>query len=346
MKMRDVMRRLTAVAMLFWLTAFSSAPAAAQLRVVATTTDVTCLADSVGGSLVTVTSIGTGREDVHMLAAKPSFMVQANRADLWIRQGLELEIGFEPLVIEGARNPDIHPGRRGHLDVSRGVHLLDVPTGPVDRSMGDVHPMGNPHYHLDPLNGRIMARNILDRLVELDPDNRETFTKNYQAFIERLDRAMFGDEAAEAVEAERLWSLHTAGTLDALLEERDLPAGGWHALLAPWRGTRLVTYHRSWGYFARRFGLVVVDELEPKPGIPPSPRHLASLVARMQALDVKVILMEPFYSRRAPDLVAERTGAVVVEVGNMVGSEPAASDYIRMIDNIVRRMAEALEGQP
>jgi ABC-type Zn uptake system ZnuABC Zn-binding protein ZnuA len=273
------MKRSHYLALIIVLLMVLSTPVAAQLRVVATTTDLQCLAESVGGSLITATSIGTGREDVHMLAAKPSFMVQANRADLWIRQGLELEIGFEPLVIEGARNPDIHPGRRGHLDASHGIPLLDVPTVPVDRSLGDVHPMGNPHYHLDPYNARIMTRTIRDRLVALDPDNREAYVENHATFVARLDRAMFGDALLDAIDAERLWTLQISNTLEGLLAEQGLRAGGWHALMATHRGKSIVTYHKSWAYFARRFGLVVVDELEPKPGIPPTPRHLAAAVA-------------------------------------------------------------------
>ncbi len=335
--------RLVVAALIAVVAVSVSFDAAAQLRVVTTTTDLRCIAESVGGDLITATSIGTGREDVHMLAAKPSFMVQANRADLWIRMGLELEIGFEPLVLEGARNPEIHVGRRGHLDASHGVVLRDVPTVPVDRSMGDVHPMGNPHYHLDPYNGRIMARNIRDRLIDLDPANADAYRRNYDAFCAQIDRAMFGDAVVAALSADRLWEASSADTLDELLDREGLEPDGWYAMLLPHRGVKMVTYHRSWGYFAGRFGLEILDELEPKPGIPPTSRHLARLAARMEALEVPLILMEPFYSRRAPDLLAERTGAVVLEVGNMVESEPAAKDYISMMDNIVRRVAAALD---
>ncbi len=335
------MRILSALLLFFALPASS---VAAQLRVVTTTTDLRSLAEFVGGELITVSSIGTGREDVHLLAAKPSFMVQANRADLWIRIGLELEIGFEPLVLAGARNPNIHVGQRGHLDASHGVFLLDVPTTPVDRSLGDVHPMGNPHYHLDPYNGKVMARNIRDRLSDLDPPNRDAYNENYRAFCDRLNRAMFGDGLADAVtDATRLWAAHTAGEIDELIAAHGLEAEGWYGLLKPFRGARMVAYHRSWGYFARRFALEIIDELEPKPGIPPTSRHLAALATRMQALDVPVILMEPFYSRKAPDLLAARTNARVVEVGNMVDAEADAKDYITMIDAIVRRLATTLD---
>lgn len=319
--------------------------AVAQLRIVTTTTDLRSLATSVGGDLVSVSSIGTGREDVHMLAAKPSFMVQANRANLWIRMGCELEIGFEPLVIEGARNPDIHVGQRGHLDASAGIGLLEVPVVPVDRSMGDIHPMGNPHYHLDPFNGRIMARNIRERLIDLDPANAETYKTNCYRFLQCLDRAMFGDALVDTLDADQIWSAHTAGTLDSMIAEQGLVADGWYALMKPYAGKRIVTYHKSWVYFAKRFALEIVDDLEPKPGIPPTAKHLASLVPRIKALDVSLILMEPYYSRKAPDLVASRTDAVVVEVGNMVDAEPVANDYITMIDTIVQRIAQAFEAQ-
>ncbi|MBX3176332.1 MAG: zinc ABC transporter substrate-binding protein [Candidatus Hydrogenedentes bacterium] len=328
-----------------WLLAFSilalALNASAQLRIVTTTTDLKSLAEAVGGELVTVTSLGTGKEDIHQLAAKPSYMVAANKADLWIRQGLELEIGFEPLILEGARNPDIQIGRRGHLEASIGVRVRDVPTVPVDRSLGDVHPMGDPHVQSDPLNGRIMAKNIRDRLADLDPANADTYTANLAEFYAQLDTAMFGEALVREFSGEVLWAQQQGGALDAFLKERGREAGGWLAHMAPHRGARLVTYHRSWGYFADRFGLEVIGELEPKPGIPPTARHLAQLVERMQALGCKVVLMEPYYSQKAPQLVAARTGAEVVAVGNMVGSEPAASGYIAMIDNIVKQLSQA-----
>lgn len=317
------------------------------LRIVTTTTDLASITESIGGDLVSVSSISTGRNDVHLLAAKPSYMVQANRADLWIRQGLELEIGFEPLVLEGARNPRIHVGNTGHLDASVGIPALDVPTAPVDRSMGDVHPFGNPHYQIDPYIGRIVAVTILDRMKLLAPEHAADFEANHAAFERSLDVAMFGEELVDAFGGDRLWALQAEGRLERFLDGRNaadggpLALGGWAALMAPLRGERVVTYHRSWTYFAERFGLDIVGELEPKPGIPPTSPHLVEIVRRMQAFDVALILMEPFYSDRAPNLVAERTGARVVKVGNMVGSEPAASDYIAMIDNIVERVSAA-----
>jgi len=339
------MRHTRASAVRSGLLAFSilalALDASAQLRIVTTTTDLKSLAEAVGGELVSVTSLGTGKEDVHQMAAKPSYMVAANKADLWIRQGLELEIGFESLILEGARNPDIQIGRRGHLEASTGVPVRDVPTVPVDRSLGDVHPMGDPHVQSDPLNGRIMAKNIRDRLADLDPANADTYTANLASFFARLDAAMFGEALARDFRGELLWAHQRDGTLEAFLEEHGREAGGWLARLAPYRGARLVTYHRSWGYFTDRFGLEVIGELEPKPGIPPTARHLAQLVERMQALGCQVILMEPYYSRKAPQLVAARIGAKVVAVGNMVGSEPAASGYVAMIDNVVEHLAQA-----
>ena len=313
-----------------------------QLDIVTTTTDLKSLAEFVGGDLVQVDSIATGREDVHMLAAKPSYMVRANRAGLWIRKGLEFEIGFEPLVLEGARNPDIHVGRRGHLDASQDVRILGVPTVPVDRSMGDVHPLGNPHYHLDPLNGRIMAETIATRLRQLDPGNADVYAANLERFQRDLDVSMFGEDAVEAIGGEQLWELKTRGELESTLDDRDVSVGGWYASMRPYRGARIVTYHKSWTYFADRFNLEIVDELESRPGIPPSSRHLAQLVQRIPAENVQLILMEPFYSRRAPDLVSERTNIPVVEVGNSVNMQPEATNYITMFDNIISQFTAAL----
>ena len=314
------------------------------ISIVTTTSDLASIAQAVGGDRVEVEALSTGTQDPHFISAKPSYMTKAHNAGLWIRMGLELEVGYEPLILRGARNNRIHIGQPGHLDVSEGVERLEVPTTlQIDRSMGDVHGMGNPHYQSDPFNGRIIATNICKRLCQLDPAHADTYKANHAAFLDRLDRAMFGDALVQAAGADALWAAMNRGKLETLLARYpDATPGGWWAQMQPYQGAKVVTYHKSWPYFARRFGLDIVGQLEPKPGIPPSPRHLIDLAGIMQAEGAKLILMRPFYSRKAPDLLAEKTGASVLVVADSVGGQPEAIDYISMLNNLVTRISSAL----
>ena len=317
-------------------------PAKDKLNVVTTTTNLASIAEAVGGNHVSVAAISTGQEDPHYIAAKPSFMLKARKADLWIRVGLELEIGYEGLILEGSRNPKIHVGTPGHLDASQGIAPLEVPAGKVTRSMGDVHPLGNPHYWLDPYNGRIIARNICRRLAQLDPAHAGDYDRNLAAFNLALDQAMFGSKAVEAVGGEKLWKMQSDGSLDSFLKDHGLAPDGWLGKLGPFAQAKLVTYHRSWPYFLRRFHLDDVAELEPKPGIPPGPAHLLDVINTMDAQKARIILMEPFYNRADAAAVAEKTGARVVEVATAVHGQPQADNYLDMLDNIVTRFSAAL----
>ncbi len=320
-----------------------SAQGSDKLQVVTTTTDLAAIARAVGGDKVEVTSIATGYEDPHFIAAKPSYMMAARKADLWIRVGLELEIGYEELILDGSRNARIRVSTPGHLDASEGVLRLEVPTQRIDRSMGDIHPLGNPHYWIDPLNGRIVAKSIGKRLGSLAPEHAEYFKEQTVSFQRELDERMFGQELVAKTGGGKLWAALLKGQLDKVLGQPGHPAlGGWLATMQSHAGQKVVTYHRSWSYFVHRFGLVVVEELEPKPGIPPSPGHVADVVKRVKAEGVKVLLMEPFYTRKAPDLVASETGSSVVECANSVGGQTEATDYLTMIDNIVKRVSVAL----
>ncbi len=277
-----------------------------KLNVVTTTPTFASIAESVGGEHVSVTSIGSGDEDPHFIQAKPSYMMKARKADLWICVGMELEIGYEGLILQGSRNPRIQKNTPGHLDASEGIMKLEVPTGKIDRSMGDVHPLGNPHYWLDPYNGKIIAKNICQRLKLLDPEHAGDYDRNLAAFDSKLDNAM----------------------------------AGWVAKLKPFEHSKIVIYHRSWPYFANRFNLDVVAELEPKPGIPPGPGHILEVINIMKSEKAGVILMEPFYNRDDAEAVAKKTGAKVVVVPNAVNEQ--VKDYIAMLDNVVNRLSEAL----
>lgn len=319
--------------------------ARAELKIVTTTSDLASMARSVGGDHVRVESLQNGQQDPHFLQAKPSYIIKAKNADLWIRVGMELEIGYEAVILDTARNPRIRPGQPGHLDASATVLVLEKPAGRVDRSMGDVHPEGNPHYWLDPYNGRQVARAICKRLKLLDGAHRADYDANCAAFTRRLDEAMFGPELVAAVGGDRLWEAELQGTLPAFLEGLQLTGtlAGWKARMQPCAGRKVVTFHRSWPYLLQRFGLLTAAELEPKPGIPPGPAHVAEVVAIMRAQQARVILMEPFYPASDARAVADKASAVVVVAANATGGQPEAKDYLAMLDNAVNRLAGGLE---
>lgn len=313
---------------------------AGPLRIVTTTSDLASIAEAVAGDAAEVTGIATGRQDPHFLQAKPSYIVRARQADLWIRVGMELEIGWEPPILEGARNPRILVGADGHLDASENVLRLGVPTERVTRDMGDVHPSGNPHYWLDPLNGRIVAETIAERLIRLAPEQAETFRGNLAEFKRRLDSRMFGAELVAEMGGDTLWALLLNEQLNAELQDRGLDGklGGWLGTMRPHRGAPIVIYHESWNYFTERFGLDIVGVLEPKPGVPPRSTHLARMAQLVQDKGVKVILIEPFYNIRAAEFIARRSDAVVVVAADSVGGTAEASDYLSMLDAVIRKL--------
>ena len=317
---------------------------AAAVKIVATTTDLADISHAVAGDLAEVSSITTGREDPHTLTAKPGFIVRARDADVWIRVGMELEIGWEPVILRDARNSRIHVGTPRHIDASDHVIRLEVPTQRVTRDQGDVHPEGNPHYWLDPLNGRLVAATIAERLSALYPEHKAKFVENLHRFERDLDTRMFGSALVEALGGETLWKAAAEKHLEALLTEKGAAdkAGGWYGTMRPHLGKTLVTYHRSWVYLTERFGLKGDLQLEPKPGIPPSAKHLASLVSEAGARQAHVILQEPFYTLKAADFVASRTGGKVVVVPTMTGGAAEAGSYLEMLDNVIRKVSASL----
>ena len=288
--------------------ALAAAPAGAQLRVVTSTTDLYDIARAVGGARISATHIGEGYQDPHFIEAKPSFVLQLRRADVWAFVGLDLEVAWMPLLLDGARNAKIRRGGSGHLDVSRAIPLLDIPRGNVDRSQGDVHPLGNPHYWLNPENGRRIARLFRERFTQLDPAGAAGYTANERAFSQRLSAA-----------------------------ER-----GWADELAQIKGKPVVAWHTSWRYLADYTKMNIVGFMEPKPGVPPSPAHLAGLIQTMRRTGAKVIIMEPFYARKTADFVAARTGAKVLVLPPSVGGTKAVPDYVALLKHNVEQLAAAV----
>jgi zinc/manganese transport system substrate-binding protein len=285
--------------------------AARKVRVVATTTDLKWATEQVGGERVEVVALMHPLQNPHTVQPRPSFIVQLNRADLLVRIGLDYEEVWLPPMVDEARNPKVRRGGTGDVDASRGIPLIEIPQGRVTREQGEVHIFGNPHYWLDPANMRLIARNIAEGLKRVDPANADDYDRN----LRQTERA-----------------------LSDLQEETERMA-------APLRGEKFVAYHTTWSYLANRYGFKIVGYLEPKPGIPPSASHLADLILLMRREQVKVILKEPFYENRLPNMVAQRTGAKVVEVCPSVGGEPGTETYPKLLRHILSKLVNAMQNE-
>lgn len=320
--------------------------ASEKIVILTTTTDLADITRRITGELAEVSSLCDGREDPHALTVRPSFIVKAREAQVWIRVGMELEVGWEPPILRDSRNRRIQVGAPGHIDVSEKIIPLDVPQGEVTRDQGDVHAYGNPHYWLDPLNGRLAARYIATRLETLYPQHTEKFRGNLAGFLQALDQCMFGDALLKRMGGARLWKLLLQGSLESDLEQSgaaDL-CGGWYALMRPYSGRPVATYHRSWIYLLQRFQLRIGGELEPKPGIPPSPRHLHQLSETFKVQGVQIILQEPFYSSKAAELLAARLPeSKILVCPNSTGGGEGANTYLNMLDHVIHRLAKAFE---
>jgi ABC-type Zn uptake system ZnuABC Zn-binding protein ZnuA len=282
-------------------------PAEAALKVVTTTEDLASLAREVGGDRISVEALARGYQDPHFVEPKPSFILKLHAAELLIAVGRELEIGWLPPLVQQSRNAEIQPGARGYLDASLTAKILEIPTGQITRAMGDVHAQGNPHYWLDPDNGRRIAQAIQGKLGELSPNDRDYFAQRYTDFDRRLGEA----------------------------------GKRWDAAMAPYRGLKVVTYHRSWPNFAERFGLDVIGYVEPKPGIPPSPAHTIDLIQEMKRQQVKILIVEPYFDLRTPQAVARETGAQLLVLPPSVGGVKEATDYIKLFDHLVAQVTAA-----
>jgi zinc/manganese transport system substrate-binding protein len=282
---------------------------AANVSVVTTTEDLAALTREVGGDKVTVDFMGRGYQDPHFVEAKPSFILKLSKADLLIAVGRELEIGWLPALVQQSRNARIQPGADGYLDASLTARILEIPTGQVTRAMGDVHPLGNPHYWLDPGNGRRIAQAIQQKLAAMRPADAGYFQARLADFDRRLGEA----------------------------EKR------WDAAMAPYKGLKIVTYHKSWPNFTERFGLDVIGYVEPKPGIPPSPTHTMELIQEMRRQNVKILLVEPYFDLKTPNSIGRETGAKVLVMSPSVGGEKEVTDYIALFDRDIKLLVTAIK---
>src|SRR5712692_2660791 len=284
------------------------AKAAEKIRVVTTTTDLKALTEAVGGELVDVDALARGNQNAHDLEIRPSLMVKVRRADLLVMNGLELDQWAE-VVVQGANNPKVIPGAPGRVDASEGILVLEVPHSRVDRSMGDVHPVGNPHYTVDPGMASAITANILQGLARIAPQHRAAFERNRQDFLRRLDQAM----------------------------------ARWSAILAPFKGAKVIVDHNMWPYFLTRFGLVQAGSVEERPGIPPTPGHLTKLIAQIREERIKVILTVPWGDRELAERVAQETGARTVLVASAVGAVKGTDTYLDAIDYNVKALVQGLQ---
>ena len=304
--MRTVPRAVAAALLALGVLA-GGAAAADKIRVVATTTDLKALTEAIGGDLVEVDALARGNQNAHDLEVRPSLMVKVRRADLLVMNGLELD-QWADVVVQGANNSRVIPGAPGRVDASQGIMVLEVPTTRVDRSMGDVHPLGNPHYTLDPGMAPAVTANILSGLVRVAPQSRAVFERNRQEFLGRLDEAM----------------------------------ARWVKLLEPFKGAKIVVDHNMWPYFLTRFGLVQAGTIEERPGIPPTPAHLTRLIALMKAEQVKVVIMAPWGDQKLAERVAQDAGAKAVTLATGVGAMKGTDTYLDMVDHDVKTLAQAL----
>ena len=305
--------RFTAMALSFALVCASLFPVAgradSKIRIMTATTDLASLAQEIGGDKVDVESVARGYQDPHFVDPKPSFLLKLSKAELLIVVGLELEIGWLPPLITQSSNPRIQVGAPGYFDASRFAKILELPTGQVTRAEGDVHPLGNPHYWLDPDNGLRIAKGIQTKLSEMRPNDAAYFGQRYDAFEQRLKQS---DQQ-------------------------------WQAQMKPYAGRKVVTYHRSWPNFAEHFGLNVVGYVEPRPGIPPSPQHTVELIGQMKRDGVKVIMVEPYFDLKTPNSIARDTGAVVVVLMPSVGGEKEITDYFKLFDYDIAKLKKAFD---
>jgi len=280
-----------------------------QLKVITSTEDLAAIAREIGGDRIVVESLARGYQDPHFVEAKPSFILKLQKADLLVAVGRELEIGWLPPLIQQSRNSKIQPGGQGYLDASERARILDIPTGQITRAMGDVHPLGNPHYWLDPENGKAIGQEIAEKLSQLRPNDRAYYTMRQADFASRLDAA----------------------------EKR------WLALTAPFKGTKVVTYHNSFPNFAERFGLVIAGFVEPRPGIPPTPQHTLDLINEMKQQNIKLVLVEPYFDLKTPASIGRATGAEVLVMPPSVGGEKEITDYFKLFDYDINLLVNAIK---
>jgi zinc/manganese transport system substrate-binding protein len=325
-----------------------SQAAAGQIKVITTISSYGSIAKYIGGDKVDVTSVIKGYQDAHIVRPKPSFALELARADLLVATGLDLEMWL-PALMDAAGNRKIMSGQVGYVAASAGVQLIERPTS-LDRSEGDVHAFGNPHIYTSPLNGKVIAENIAIGLRKVAPQHADFFHANLKRFKDEIDRRLFGAELLAVLGSKTLCSLAEKGKLYDFLSSKSYKGkvllamlGGWMKQALPLRGKKIVTYHMNWGYFARLFGIEVIGYMEPKPGIPPSPGHVASLIERMRREKVRVLFDANYFDIGKIKFAAEKSGAIPVIVALGTGGEPGMESYFDQFDIWIKRLLEGMK---
>lgn len=301
------MKKIISSLLLFALSSLSY-PVFAQINVVTTLPDLASITEYIGGDKVEVFSIAKGYQNPHFVDPKPSYIIKLTRADMFVTVGLDLELGWAPSLLQSSRNGDIQKGSPGYVDASEGISLLQVPAS-INRAEGDIHIYGNPHYWLDPIRGKQVAENIYNHLVRISPGDEAYFADNLREFNNKIDQKM--------VE--------------------------WQKKMAPYKGTDIIAYHNEWVYFEQRFGLHIVDFLEPKPGIPPTPSQLVKIIKEVKANNIKVIINSPYYSSSSPEIVARNTGVEIVPLSTMTGGYEEIGNYFDLFDYNINTLVSALQ---
>lgn len=284
------------------------AQASAKIKVVTTTTDLKSITELIGGDQVSVLSIATGYQNPHFVDPKPSYIISLSNADMFVTVGLDLETGWSPQLLSSSRNAKIQKGGTGYVDASTGITLFQVPSS-ANRGEGDIHIYGNPHYWLDPLNGKVIARNIANGLERIDPSNKPLYEKNLIQFFTQVNNKM----------------------------------KEWQEKMAPYKGTKIIAYHNEWVYFEKRFGLEIVDFMEPKPGIPPSPSQLVKVIKEVSANNIKVIISSPYFTTSSSDVVAKQTGVKELTLATSVAAFNGIKNYFDLFDYDISHLIEALK---
>jgi len=325
--------------------------AGGKLQVIATLTDYADVAGFLGEDRVSVEALCDGDQDAHFVKPKPSYAVLMSEADIFVTTGLDLEL-WAPSLMDKAANARIREGQQGYVSIADGMDLLEIPAI-RDRSQGGVHIYGNPHIHTSPLNMKQVAHNIAIGLIKNDVDNRSRYEERLKAYEDGIDRRLFGKELVALIGGDTLSRLAVSGNLVSFLKGRKYKGkpmldmlGGWMRDALPFRGRRIVTYHKNWIYFTELFGLEVIGEVEPKPSIPPSPRDVESLIGRMRETGVKVILTANYFDENKVRKIADAVGAMPVIVPLSVGGTPDVDDYFKLVTHWIESLNEAFRNSP
>ncbi len=334
------MKRVTlcAAAVLVLLGVPGAGQSRGPVKVVGSVPDFAALAKEIGGDLVETSFIAQGNQDPHFVPPKPSYALLLSEADLFVQTGIDLEMWAPPLL-DKARNPNIMEGAIGYVAVLSGVDLIDLPTHGIDRSAGDIHVFGNPHIQTCPVRMRLVGNNIKIGLQKVDPAHSDAYEQGYQDFLARWDRALFGEELVEILGGDLMTDLVISGNFFSFLESEEYDGGrlidrlgGWYARAAPLRGMKIIAYHKNWSYFARAFGMEIIDFVEPKPGIPPTARHVKKIIDEINDYDIRLMLVASYFERNTPAKIESRTGVKAIFLPISVTGEPGVDTLFQLYD--------------